>query len=125
MQSTHLMIVVMALLTISTLSHITAGSAGCHDCFVSQVCGDYKWTKWFDRDNPSVTGDWETVKLAIPLGGCAKPIMIECQTKAGLDHWKTGEVLTFNPTDGCICENKKQPSKRCKYDYKMRELCPA
>jgi hypothetical protein len=62
----------------------------CPDCFVSQVCGNFKWTKWFDRDNPSGLGDFETIKDLVSSGGCAQPTMIECETTSGLSWWKTG-----------------------------------
>jgi hypothetical protein len=42
----------------------------CPDCFVSQVCGNFYWTKWFDRDNPTGTGDYETIKDLVSSGGC-------------------------------------------------------
>ena len=48
----------------------------CPDCFVTQICGNYKWTKWMDRDNTGGKGDYEMVELAIPLGGCQHPIWI-------------------------------------------------
>jgi hypothetical protein len=63
---------------------------GCPDCFVTQICGPYYWTKWLNRDLPSGTGDWETVSGLVALGGCASPIYIECQTVGGVSWWKTG-----------------------------------
>ena len=41
------------------------------------------WTKWYDRDNPSATGDWELLKnlrKENPNEICANPIAIESQT---------------------------------------------
>ena len=39
--------------------------------------------KWYDRDDPSVTGDWETLKdlrQENPGEICARPLAIESQT---------------------------------------------
>jgi hypothetical protein len=100
-----------------------AESQTCPDCFVTQVCGDFYWTGWFNRDRPSGSGDWETVSDAVALGGCAHPVAIECRTTTGLDWWKTGEVILFNASEGCVCKNADQPDNVCNYNYEMRELC--
>lgn len=64
----------------------------CPDCFVTQVCGKFAWTKWMNRDLPGGTGDWETVSDAVPMGGCAKPVWIECRTTSSpqVSWWQTG-----------------------------------
>lgn len=80
-------------------------SNNCPDCFITQVCGPFHWTKWINRDRPSGTGDWELVADAVPLGGCKLPIYLECQTTSGLPWWKTGEVIQFSTAIGCICVN--------------------
>ena len=41
------------------------------------------WTKWYDRDNPSGTGDWEPLsdlRNENPGEICANPIAIESKT---------------------------------------------
>ena len=41
------------------------------------------WTKWYDRDNPSGTGDWEllqNLRNENPGEICANPIAIESKT---------------------------------------------
>ena len=60
-------------------------------CFGSEC-----WTDWFDRDDPSRTGDWETLlnlrwenKQAI----CPKPMGIEVQTVSGAPASSTGDVF--------------------------------
>ena len=105
------------------LAHLTL-QTNCPNCFVTQICGKYKWTGWMDRDNPSGTGDWETVSDAVSMGGCPNPIWVECKTTTGLDWWQTHEVIQFSTSGGCICKNSDQPDKTCNYDYKIRELCP-
>jgi hypothetical protein len=78
---------------------------GCPDCFVTQICGPYYWTRWFNRDSPTGTGDWETVASLVPLGGCESPIYIECQTVEGIPWWKTGDVIRFSTAGGCMCKS--------------------
>jgi hypothetical protein len=102
----------------------SVNSADCVDCFITQLCGPFHWSKWINRDHPSGVGDWETVSDAVALGGCKSPIWIECQTTSGLSWWKTGEVIQFSTTVGCICVNANQPDKKCDFDYQIRELCP-
>ena len=41
------------------------------------------WSRWFDRDNPSGTGDWETLsdlRTAYPGAICDEPLYIEAVT---------------------------------------------
>ena len=51
-----------------------------------------KWTPWFDRDNPSATGDYETLAELIKEGKkiCPVPVGVECQTTAGRPAYSTG-----------------------------------
>ncbi|XP_056284654.1 mucin-5AC-like isoform X3 [Pseudoliparis swirei] len=84
------------------------------------------WTKWFDRDNPSGNGDWETlVHLHKENPGqiCPKPAAIEAQTLTGLSVAAAGEVIQIDTTSGFVCRNKDQPDKKC-YDYRVRFSCP-
>jgi len=82
------------------------------------------WTSWYDRDNPSGTGDWEPMSLAnpTPCSGEA-PLDIKCQTTRGLDAASTGEVITCDPSFGFKCVNRDQPDGRCNYDYKVSYRC--
>ena len=50
----------------------------------------YCWTKWLDRDNPSATGDWETLRDFPQTQVCPKPLGIECQTTSGQPYQSTG-----------------------------------
>jgi len=82
------------------------------------------WTNWYDRDDPSDSGDREPLSLAtpVPCGGDA-PVAIECKTTTGIDWRSTGEIVTCDRNYGFKCENKDQPDGRCNYDYKVRYLC--
>ncbi|KAK7882739.1 hypothetical protein WMY93_028913 [Mugilogobius chulae] len=86
------------------------------------------WTGWFDRDNPSGTGDWETLvylRKENPGKICDKPLAIEALTTAGASVSSTGDVISsYDIVTGFVCENKKQVGKRLCRDYKVRFLCP-
>uniref|UniRef100_A0A4W3I6Y4 WxxW domain-containing protein n=1 Tax=Callorhinchus milii TaxID=7868 RepID=A0A4W3I6Y4_CALMI len=77
------------------------------------------YTQWFDRDNPSGNGDYETtpeINNEYPDKICKKPISCEVQTTHG-----TPAELTI--IGGFSCENKHQNGGKCK-DYKIRYKCP-
>lgn len=78
------------------------------------------WTQWYDRDNPSGTGDWETRDLQ--SGVCDTPSAVECQTVTGLYLWQTGDNVQCD-TDGLLCLNDAQSDGACDHDYKVRFLC--
>ncbi|XP_056284407.1 mucin-5B-like isoform X3 [Pseudoliparis swirei] len=85
------------------------------------------WTEWFDRDDPSGSGDWETLvdlHKVHPGKICPKPAAIEAQTLTGLSVAAAGEVIQIDTTSGFVCRNKDQPDKRCN-DYRVRFSCPA
>ncbi|XP_077396782.1 uncharacterized protein LOC144033004 isoform X2 [Festucalex cinctus] len=89
----------------------------------AQVCR----TPWFNRDNPSGTGDYETLKELYdenPNEICRPPISIEVQTVAGNSVASTGDVIAFiDTTAGFICKNADQEEGSCS-DYKVRFICP-
>ncbi|XP_061781364.1 cartilage intermediate layer protein 1-like [Nerophis lumbriciformis] len=85
------------------------------------------WTPWFDRDNPSGTGDYETLKNLYkenPNKICKAPIDIEVQTTSGLSMDSTGDVVAVaDTTSGFICRNSDQNTGMCS-DYRVRFRCP-
>ncbi|XP_068585488.1 mucin-5B-like [Cebidichthys violaceus] len=91
---------------------------------VPQVC----WTDWFDRDNPSGTGDWETLlhlRKENPGKICPKPGDIEAQTLTGLTVAQTGDAIyRSDTTTGFVCRNRDQRKKICN-DYRVRFSCPS
>ncbi|XP_033112708.1 cartilage intermediate layer protein 1-like [Anneissia japonica] len=96
----------------------------CADYRVRFLCPD-KWTQWFDRDNPSGTGDWENVPNLYsenPNTMCEKPSGIECRTTGGNSYRSTGQTLTCCAKEGLICKNADNTGL-CS-DYKVRFLCP-
>ncbi|XP_061781342.1 cartilage intermediate layer protein 2-like isoform X1 [Nerophis lumbriciformis] len=89
--------------------------------------GSHCWTPWFDRDNPSGTGDYETLKNLYkenPNKICKAPIDIEVQTTSGLSMDSTGDVVAVaDTTSGFICRNSDQNTGMCS-DYRVRFRCP-
>ncbi|XP_037605933.1 uncharacterized protein LOC119476605 [Sebastes umbrosus] len=92
------------------------------------VPGPECYTQYFDRDNPSGTGDWEILSHLRPENPgkiCSNPIAIDVKTLTGLSPTTTGEVFFKNDaTTGFVCRNQDQKNKRCS-DYKVRFRCPA
>ncbi|XP_074472131.1 uncharacterized protein LOC141756361 isoform X2 [Sebastes fasciatus] len=93
-----------------------------------KVPGPECYTQYFDRDNPSGTGDWEILSHLRPENPgkiCSNPIAIDVKTLTGLSPTTTGEVFFKNDaTTGFVCRNQDQKNKRCS-DYKVRFRCPA
>ena len=83
------------------------------------------WTQWFDRDDPSGTGDYETlVNLREEHLGviCDSPIQIECRVKSTQeDYTTTGETVTCNTETGFMCR-LNQNGGSC-LDYEVRFYC--
>ena len=97
-----------------------------YSCYNATVCGRYCWSQWFDRDNPSGTGDWETladIAQQYPWTCARRPVLAECQATDGTPFYQTGNRVIFNSVDGCICRNIDNFPRRCR-DYRIRVLCP-
>ena len=69
--------------------------------------------------------DIERIDAYITYGKvCAKPIDVQCRTKAGIDWLETGQVYTCDRKVGGVCTNFTQKDgDRC-LDYEVRFLCP-
>ncbi|XP_054872101.1 uncharacterized protein LOC118470288 [Amphiprion ocellaris] len=81
------------------------------------------WTEWFDRDDPSGSGDWETLsdlRKENPGMICRNPFAIDVQSLDG----ESGDVFYRNdPKTGFVCRNKDQPGRKMCSDYRVRFLC--
>lgn len=77
------------------------------------------WSPWIDVDNPSGTGDYESISNS----PCAAPTAIRCETLDGVSHASNGEVVTCNTTSGFSCVNSSQPDGACE-DYRVSFYCP-
>uniref|UniRef100_A0AAQ4RYU2 WxxW domain-containing protein n=1 Tax=Gasterosteus aculeatus aculeatus TaxID=481459 RepID=A0AAQ4RYU2_GASAC len=88
---------------------------------------EFCWTSWYDRDDPSGTGDWELlVDLWTEYPGqiCNQPVAIEAvTTSSGIPASLAGNIYTSIPGYGFVCVNNQQKSGSC-LDYKVRFLCP-
>uniref|UniRef100_A0A3P9I653 WxxW domain-containing protein n=1 Tax=Oryzias latipes TaxID=8090 RepID=A0A3P9I653_ORYLA len=86
------------------------------------------WTQWFDRDDPSGTGDWETLSDLLkqyPNEICPNPVDVEATTLSGTPAKQTGEVFyKYDKTSGFVCRNEDQKQGMCK-DYRVRFSCPS
>ncbi|XP_075940155.1 uncharacterized protein LOC142941915 [Anarhichas minor] len=96
----------------------------CHPPYCGGVC----WTNWYDRDNPSGTGDWELLyylRRQYPGQICNNPLHIQAVTTYGnIPATLTGDVIYIsNPTQGFACRNRDQRYRWCR-DYKVRYGCP-
>ncbi|XP_076129318.1 uncharacterized protein LOC143110324 [Alosa pseudoharengus] len=84
------------------------------------------WTDWMDRDNPTGTGDWETVsdlKTEYPKTMCPNATAIEVASVDGISLNDAGNVFHVNDhITGLICKNADQEKCFCR-DYKVRFLC--
>ncbi|CAB1424135.1 unnamed protein product, partial [Pleuronectes platessa] len=85
------------------------------------------WTDWFDRDDPSGTGDWEVfslLRIENPGKICLKPIQIEAKTLTGLSAAAAGDVIFKSDTaSGFVCRNKDQKITKMCNDYHIRFSC--
>ena len=71
--------------------------AGKHlSCALRFVTGLECWTDWFDRDDPTGNGDFETLvdlRSEYPGKICPSPVQIEVTTISGVSHTATGNVF--------------------------------
>merc|ERR1712119_239877 len=77
----------------------------------SQKC-DPTWTKFYNRDRPSGTGDWETLtslRAENPGQICANPIAVEARLADGRPAAASGNKITISPLGGLVCQNCFQP----------------
>uniref|UniRef100_A0A8C6SP33 WxxW domain-containing protein n=1 Tax=Neogobius melanostomus TaxID=47308 RepID=A0A8C6SP33_9GOBI len=87
------------------------------------------WTDWFDRDDPSGEGDFETLpKLHEENPGkiCNKPLQIQVLTTGWLPVSSTGDIVdkcTCVKDKGFTCKNSAQKKGICS-DYQVRFQCP-
>uniref|UniRef100_A0A672II75 WxxW domain-containing protein n=1 Tax=Salarias fasciatus TaxID=181472 RepID=A0A672II75_SALFA len=97
----------------------------CHPPFCG---GGVCWTEFFNRDDPSVTGDWELLKLLQrenPGKICDHPLFIEAVTSdTNAPAYTTGDTFyRFSPSQGFVCRRRDQRRRFCR-DYKVRFGCP-
>uniref|UniRef100_A0A3B3UD22 WxxW domain-containing protein n=1 Tax=Poecilia latipinna TaxID=48699 RepID=A0A3B3UD22_9TELE len=92
-------------------------------------CGDIVcWTNWYDRDDPSVTSDWETLEdlqSENPGEICQEPVYIQTVSTHTLSPatYTRENFFVCNAAAGLICRQKDQMPGTCR-DHKIRFGCP-
>lgn len=90
-------------------------------------CEGGKYTDWYDRDNPSGEGDYETLndlRKSHPEKICPHPSYVDARVIAtDLPHSSAGQNTHSSLTGGFWCNNKDNPGTSC-LDYKVRFCCP-
>ena len=85
------------------------------------------WTQYYDRDNPSGNGDYETLtslRNDHPDDICENPIAVDGREVSEQVHYsQTGQILTVDRDVGLSCVNSQQRNGRC-LDYEVRFCCP-
>ena len=94
---------------------------------MNHVKCDGKWTRYFDRDDPTGKGDFETLdylRQEFPNEICRLPSAVDARlTGTDTHHPVSGVVATANELEGFFCENQYQLSGRC-LDFEVRFCCP-
>ncbi|CAL9692702.1 unnamed protein product [Knipowitschia caucasica] len=83
------------------------------------------WTRWFDRDDPSGTGDWETLlnlRNEYPGEICDDPVDVEARTMSGATPAAMGDAVVMNTNVGFYCKTDDQTDNHCN-DYRVRFSC--
>ena len=62
----------------------------------------YCWTQWLDRDDPSGSGDWETLSDFPKNQVCLKPVGIVCETTAHTSFQNSGMQSTPAIDTNCV-----------------------
>ena len=91
------------------------------------TCHNGEWTQWYDRDNPSGTGDHEVLNLLIKeyKGLCPKPTAIDARVKGSNIPWYlTSNQLSISPSLGLQCWNNYGTIKQKCFDYEVQFCCP-
>ncbi|XP_048860203.1 mucin-5AC-like isoform X3 [Brienomyrus brachyistius] len=92
------------------------------ECRCANIC----WTQWFDRDDPSGVGDFETLqnlRQENPGKICDAPIAIQATTLSGTPASQTGQTFhNYDTTVGFACVNSE--NKQMCLDYQVRFQCP-
>eukprot|EP00058_Branchiostoma_floridae_P024991 XP_002610481.1 hypothetical protein BRAFLDRAFT_85622 [Branchiostoma floridae] len=85
------------------------------------------WTRWFNRDGPSGTGDNEllsNLRQENPGETCSGPSAIQARVHGThVDAFQTGQQFqSFDKTVGFLCRNSDQSDGSC-LDYEVRFCC--
>ena len=88
------------------------------------TCAYGDWTDWYDVDDPTGDGDFETLASIVqkhPKIKCPSPTHIQGrQTETKVDAKNSGQEISLDPAEGLICENIGQTCQ----NYEVRFCCP-
>ena len=89
-------------------------------------CETGQWTSWYDRDNPSGTGDHETLSNLLQENPnsdlCKTPTGIQARLRSNQQPYQTsGNIVQISPLQGLQCWND-QNKKYCQ-DFEVRFCC--
>ncbi|XP_077975814.1 uncharacterized protein LOC120340583 [Styela clava] len=85
-------------------------------------CQNGDWSGWLDRDDPSLTGDWETWS-SFPRKPCENPVAQHFELINPNDPPPLAQQLViFPPAGGVACINDRG-DRKCP-DLKIRFCCP-
>ena len=92
-------------------------------------CLNGRWTQFFDRDQPSGNGDYETlidINRQYPGRACSNPTAVDARVVSnGNDYRTAGQVVRVSTSHGLTCENSRQRDRRRCLDYRVRFCCPS
>ncbi|XP_051895336.1 uncharacterized protein LOC127583413 [Pristis pectinata] len=84
-------------------------------------------TQWFDRDDPTGIGDYETLmnlRNENPGLICSNPVHCEVETLSGIPASSTGDIVSnCSVISGFVCVNAEQTDGSCE-DYRIQFMCP-
>ncbi|KAK6472435.1 hypothetical protein HHUSO_G28171 [Huso huso] len=109
------------------------GGSRCEDYRVRftcprEFCSAECRTGWFSSDEPSGTGDIESLmqlQQKYPGQICRTPLSVEAQTISGISALNTENIFqAYDTTYGFACINSAQKNRICE-DYQVRFTCPA
>ena len=88
------------------------------------LCAYDDWSPWYDIDDPSGEGDYETLASIIeryPHYLCLNPTEIEGRLAGTtIDATSIDQDITLDPSEGLICKNIDQACQ----NYEVRFCCP-
>ena len=92
-------------------------------------CLNGRWTQFFDRDQPSGNGDYETLNVINRqyLGrACSNPTAVDARVVSnGSDYRTAGQVVLVSTSHGLTCEHARQRDRRRCLNYRIRFCCPS
>lgn len=88
---------------------------------------NFGWTPWKDRDDPDMSGDWETLNYYSDGDVCSSPIAVVAQLRYGDlatgNYTGSTAVTHIDRNEGFWCLNEEQDGEDCA-DFMVSFCCP-